>query len=307
MIALVSTFKNDIILLYSVFGNSPAIKKIRTFEDMGQFSHDMLEVTKAGGVDSGLSENIGRIIYRKLDKSTLPSLVSQWERKDIAGTMAMLESAIKTGLKAKNVKVQADADKISSLKFRIKNVINGIISPINRPEDDPEPAGNPDELNVPIKASESETEIAQIIQQFPQVVICKTVLSPVAGIEFDQLQENQKILFSLPFQTEEEKNLASSLGAVDKEGINRPIPGEFYRIVTGQKNEFHIFAKGPNGVMLRAFEERPVRLAVPKDKTKSAEQKKTKPPAAESKSYLGYIVIGVMGILVLILVASFLF
>jgi hypothetical protein len=63
-------------------------------------------------------------------------------------------------------------------------------------------------------------------------------------------------------------NQAKQLGAVDSEGKNRPVIGQFLKLVTGEKNEFHIFAKGPQGVLLRAFEERPVKLAVPKSANK---------------------------------------
>lgn len=54
------------------------------------------------------------------------------------------------------------------------------------------------------------------------------------------------------------------MGAVTKEGTIKPISGDFLKIINGGKNEFHIFAKGPNGILLRAFEERPVKLAVSK-------------------------------------------
>ena len=75
-----------------------------------------------------------------------------------------------------------------------------------------------------------------------------------------------KLLFVLPFQTTEEIALLKSVGAVTKEGAIKPIAGEFLKIITGGKMNI-IFCKGPNGILLRAFEERPVKLAVSKKKT----------------------------------------
>ncbi len=267
MIVLVSKIKSDILVLYSVFGNSPNLRKIRTFEDYSQFSHDMLNVMKSGGVDKALSENVGRAIYQKLTKGTISGLFPIWDKKDVVSTVAMLEPAIASYIKIKSAKIQADVEQISSVKFRYKNVMTGTVNPITRPDFE-ESTETPEVESQPVKLESSpvEKEIEELEKEFGRIVICKTVLSPVAGIDFDALQNGQKLLFILPFQNDEEKALAHSMGAVGKDGINRPIIGTFVKIIVGTKNEYHIFAKGPNGVLLRAFEERPVRLAAPKEK-----------------------------------------
>ncbi|MBE7410505.1 MAG: hypothetical protein L6Q54_09825 [Leptospiraceae bacterium] len=305
MVAIISKFTSDILVMYSIFGNSPNLRKIRTFEDYSQFSHDLVSVMKSGGVDQGLSENVGRAVYQKLTKATIAGLFSIWEKKDVASTVAMLEPAITSYIRAKRTKVQADVEPISSVKFRYKNVMNGIVNPIARPiYDDPaEKESETESQSVKLESSPVEKEIEELEKGFGRVVICKTVLSPVAGIDFDALQNGQKLLFILPFQTEEEKALAASMGAVGKDGINRPITGTFVKILGGAKNEYHIFAKGPNEVLLRAFEERPVRLAVPKEKGATSQKENQNSSTKSQGSNFPLIVVAGVVVAIAIIIA----
>ncbi|EMO29878.1 hypothetical protein LEP1GSC170_4363 [Leptospira interrogans serovar Bataviae str. HAI135] len=92
------------------------------------------------------------------------------------------------------------------------------------------------------------------------MILSKTVLAPVGGVDFDELTEGDRLYFQLPTGSMDEKAMAKTLGGIDENGNVRNVVGEFIGIAAG-KGEYHIFAKGPSGVLLQAFEERPVRLA----------------------------------------------
>ncbi|MCB1159333.1 MAG: hypothetical protein KDK45_17665, partial [Leptospiraceae bacterium] len=120
--------------------------------------------------------------------------------------------------------------------------------------------------DIPAPKSGTELKMEEIESGFSSVVRCKTVLSPVSGIEFSRLREGQEILITLPYKTDQEKIWANRLGAVGEDGIVHPLIVKFYRYIEMSKGEYYIYAKGPENVLLKAFEERKVRIAVPKDK-----------------------------------------
>ncbi|PKA17377.1 LIC10486 family protein [Leptospira haakeii] len=263
VLGLLSRYKNEFLELYSLFSNSSVIRKIRTFEDFGQISHDIAEAARQEAPDPGLSDAIGRILHTKLTKQILEQYYPMWDRNDTAALVNMLENQIKTTMKINMIRVQADVEYVSSLKCRGKSFFAGIIQSIPKPPEEPaEGAGAPVENLDPEKAAVMR-QIETIRKGFGRVVLAKTILSPVNGIDFDDLNEGDKILLQLPSVSPEEKALAKTLGAMDKDGNVKPVVGSFVAIASG-KNEYHIFAKGPAGVLLQAFEERPVRLARPK-------------------------------------------
>ncbi|MDV6234376.1 hypothetical protein CH379_001870 [Leptospira ellisii] len=297
VVALVSKYKNDVIEIFSLFSNSSLIRKIRSFEDSAAFALDMVEAAKSEPFDPGLSDSIGRIVYSKLTKAVLESSYPNWERNDAASFVNILENQIKTSLKVNIVRIQADVEYVSSVKFRAKNVFSGILPAVNRPTEEPSIGQIPEtQEKTPV-----QRQIDQFRRPFGRVVQAKTVLSPVGGVDFDDLNEGDKLLFQLPTGTMDEKAMAKTLGGYDDAGNPKNIVGEFIGIAAG-KGEYHIFAKGPSGVLLQAFEERPVRLA--KLKGKSA------PAAAPSKvetggGSLGMIIVAgvviVLGLLVFLI------
>lgn len=293
LMVLISSYRNEILLLYSVFGDSPELKKIKTFEESGQFAHDFIEVTKSSGVDKSLSESVGRIVYRKLDKSTISSMNAFLESGEANRVVGMIQEGISTGLKIKNVKVNADVEKLSSIKFRHNSQL---ISPVIKPVDEP----TADDPNAPKEKSGMEKQMEAVERGFSRVLQCKTVISPVAGIEFDELREKQKLLFQIPIDSEENKLIAKTLGALSKEGIPQPIIGEFIQLVSGNK-EYYIYAKGPGGILLRAFEEGKVKLAVPKVASSAV----TKEAPVEASSTSINLVVIVLAVLVILLIMIF--
>lgn len=296
VISLVSRFKHEIIELYSLFSNSSLIRKIRTFEDFGQITHDMAEAAREEAADAGLSEQVGRIMHSKLNKQILENYYPMWDRNDTGALVNMLENQIKAGLKINTVRVQADVEFVSSVRNRGKTIFAGVLSPIVQPKEEGE-AGDLSAVQVDPEKAAVQRQIEAISKGFGRIVPAKTVLSPVNGIDFDDLIEGDKVLFQLPNSSPEEKALAKTLGAVDQNGNAKPIVGSFLTIASG-KNEYHIFAKGPAGVLLQAFEESPVRLARPKSATAGANPR---PPgmsggrAQDSGNTLNYfILIGVV-------------
>ncbi|EQA43917.1 hypothetical protein LEP1GSC050_2999 [Leptospira broomii serovar Hurstbridge str. 5399] len=262
VVGLISRFKHEFIELYSLFSNSSLIRKIRTFEDFGQITHDMAEAAREEAADPGLSEQIGRILHTKLNKQILENYYPLWERNDTAALVNLLENQIKLGMKINMVRVQADVEFVSSIRNRGKNIFAGVLAPILKPPEEGEDSTLSAGAIDPEKAA-VQRQIEAIRKGFGRVVTAKTILSPVNGIDFDDLIEGDKILFQLPNNAPEEKALAKTLGAIDQNGNAKPVVGSFISIASG-KNEYHIFAKGPAGVLLQAFEESPVRLARPK-------------------------------------------
>ncbi len=296
-----SVFKGDILTIYSVFGNSPLIIRMRTYEKYPQFLLDTMEIVKSGGIDKALSERIARSIYKNISASSLFKTVQKISKKNYEELVALIQNGINLELKINTTKANIDVEKISSLQFRIGNQLDAVLLPVQNPyniqkEEETKKIVIPVFENSPEKIK-AEKEITEIQKEFQKVIVCKTVVSPVAGLEFDALKENTKLLFLLPFQTEEEIEFAKQMGAVNKEGVNKPILGTFYRIITSGKNEFHIFAKGPNGILFRAFEERPVRLATPKKAGSNLKKVESKSDISMTLS----IIVGVLVTLVAIL------
>ncbi|XDD50600.1 hypothetical protein AB3N59_01995 [Leptospira sp. WS92.C1] len=298
VIALVSRYKNEVIEIFSLFSNSPLIRKIRSFEDAAAFALDMVEAAKSEPSDPGLSDSIGRIVYSKLTKSVLETAYPNWEKNDASSLVNILENQIKTSLKVNIVRIQADVEYISSLKFRAKNVFSGIIPPVNRPSEEPAIGQIPESQ----EKSPVQRQIEQFRRPFGRVVLSKTVLSPVGGVDFDDLVEGDKLLFQLPIGSMDEKAMAKTLGGYDDAGNPKNIVGEFIGIASG-KGEYHIFAKGPSGVLLQAFEERPVRLAKLKGKTSGSTSTPAKIETAGGS--LGMIIVAgvviVLGLLVFLI------
>ncbi len=300
MIFLFSLEKGDLLEVFSVFGNSPLLNRIRTFENSAQFLKDLIEAVKGGGIERPLSDRIGRSIYKGLDPQVMLLHFPKIAKKNFNDFCMLAQQIINSELRIQTSKVQIDMEKVSSLKFRINNPLGAIYAPILNPYK--EIKTEPKKIVVPIfensaEKLKAESLINEVQKEYKQVVVCKTVVAPVAGIDFDSLKENMKLLFVLPFQTSEEIALAKSVGAVTKEGTIKPIAGEFLKIITGGKNEYHIFAKGPNGVLLRAFEERPVKLAISK-KTPQVAKK-------DDRSELGKMMSVIIGILLVLIIILF--
>ncbi|MBP9888163.1 MAG: hypothetical protein KBF93_17835 [Leptospiraceae bacterium] len=299
MIFLFSLAKGDLLQVYSAFGNSPLLNRIRTFENVSQFLLDLIDAIKAGGIERALSDRIGRVMYKGLDRQTILSEFPKIEKKDYSNICEIIQLVINTELKIKTAKIQLDVEKISSLKFRVNNPLASVYTPISNPYTEAKksaPIVVAPENNVSQEKAKAENLINDVQKNYKKVLMCKTVVAPVAGIDFENLKENMKLLFVLPFQTKEEIAIAKSVGAVAKDGTNKPITGEFLKIVTGGKNEYHIFAKGPNGTLLRAFEERPVKLAVSK-KTSQTSKKDEHSELGKMMS----IIVGILLVLVIIL------
>ena len=300
MVLLFSLEKGDLLEAYSIFGNSHLLNRIRTFENYGQFLKDLIEAVQAGGIERALSDRIGRAIYKGLDGQAMLQQFPKILKKNFPDFCMLTQQIINSELRIQTTKVQMDIEKVSSLKFRVNNPLGAMYAPILNPYK--EIKTEPKKIVVPILENspekiKAEAMISEVQKEFKQVLMCKTVVAPVAGIDFGNLKENMKLLFVLPFQTPEEIALAKSVGAVTKEGAIKPISGDFLKIINGGKNEFHIFAKGPNGILLRAFEERPVKLAVSK-KNQQATKK-------DERSDLGKMMSVIIGILVVLIIILF--
>ncbi|MCC5814396.1 MAG: hypothetical protein JJT78_06540 [Leptospira sp.] len=293
ILVLFSIHRKKILELYSLFGNSPILRKIRTFEDYQQFSLDFIEVQNSGGLDSSLSDMIGQSIHSDFDTKTIESFLPAWEKKDVTNTTLTLEQSLMKHLRANRVKVVAEVDQISSIKFRHKNPMQGIVAPIL--------PVLPDEEEEVVKSDEDllpfERQINDLTKQYSKTILCETMLSPMNGVEFDDLIDGQEILFKIPYSSPGEKAQAQALGCVDTQGKLLPLKAKFISIIKGE-GEYHIFAKGPSNTVIHSIEENPVRVATTRKKTTpSLENDFTQNP-----SNMGvFVIAGIAVILILIM------
>ncbi|TGM24500.1 LIC10486 family protein [Leptospira meyeri] len=300
VLILVSSIRKHIMGLYAVVGTSPTFRRIRTFADHVQISTDLGDIGKSGGYDPAISENIGRAVHRAFTKEKLEELLPLWQKKDPSHIAELLENPILMATKGRNIKLQAEVDKLSTAKFRYENPMKGVILPIPKPDDEAAAAKDasiPGISTEPAKGelSSLERQIAQYRTSFPKELNMKTVISPINGVEFDNLVEGMEILFRVPTETPEGLTNAQILGLIDEEGkISKdPVVGKFLGIA-GSKTEYHIFAEGPNQYLLHSVEEHPVKVAIPKpagmtggtnkgSTAQGAKKKVGNAPAQESK------------------------
>lgn len=270
VLILVSSIRKHVMELYAVVGTSATFRRIRTFADHIQISTDLGDIGKTGGYDPAISENIGRAVHRVFTKEKLEELLPLWQKKDPSHIAEILEAPILTATKGRNIKLQAEVDKISTAKFRYENPMKGVILPIPKPEDESasaQDASVPSISTEPPKGEGSalDRQIAQFRTAFPKELNMKTVISPINGVEFDNLIEGMEILFRVPTETPEGLTNAQILGLIDEEGKIKkdPVVGKFLGIAAN-KTEYHIFAEGPNQYLLHSVEEHPVKVAIPK-------------------------------------------
>jgi hypothetical protein len=278
VLALYSIVTKRILFVYSFFGSNPIFRKIRTFEDIKQISESFVEIQKNGGVDPAITDLAGKAFYKILtDTPQIESWFPIWDKKEVTVISDQFQRAANTNMKGIRCKVTAEVEKTTSVKILYNNPLNGVLNPVNSASalsDDTPPTAS----DVPKSAADPKKELSPMQRQieffsknYQTQVSCSTILSPVAGMEFDELIAGQELLFKLPFVSPEEKTRASHLGSVDEKGNVTPVVGRYIGIASG-KNEYHIFAEGPKGVLLHAIEERPVRLAIPKNTVRLKEE-----------------------------------
>ncbi|GBF51105.1 hypothetical protein LPTSP4_26360 [Leptospira ryugenii] len=311
ILILASSIRKHILEVYSVFGSSTIFRRIRPFADFFQISTDLADIGKSSdGYDAQISESVGRIVYRFFTKEKLEEFLPLWEKKDPSRLSDQIEPLVLNGMKAGKAKLQAEIDKLSSAKFRFDNPMKGSISPIEKPQEEVAPAPELSSApKAPTEMSSLERQIQLFRQNAQREIPVNTVISPISGVDFDNLLVGQEILFRIPPDHPDALPNATALGALDKEGkvSKEPIVGKFKGIASA-KNEYHIFAEGPNQILLHSIEESPVKVATPKaiasvgsnqDKSGQVALPKKKPAEPQKTGNL-YSLIGVFVALILI-------
>ncbi|MDF3819782.1 hypothetical protein P3G55_07730 [Leptospira sp. 96542] len=267
ILILVSSIRKHIMEVYAVVGTSPIFRRIRTFADHLQISTDLADVGKTNGYDVSISENLGRAVYRIFTKEKLEEFLPLWQKKDPSHLTDALEKPFLQAAKGRNIKLQAEVDKLSTAKFRYDNPMKGNISAIAKPVDEPVAEETPAvQERIPnVNLSPLERQIEMFRTGFPKELMMKTMISPISGIEFDSLVEGMEILFRVPTDTPEGIATAGTLGLIEDDGkvSKEPVVGRFLGIAN-DKTEYHIFAEGPNQYLLHSVEEHPVKVAIPK-------------------------------------------
>ncbi|MCX7998214.1 MAG: hypothetical protein N3A69_04580, partial [Leptospiraceae bacterium] len=280
VLILTSELSGNILLIYSIFGNSPTIRRIQPFEKITNFMTDIQKAHKEGAMEFAISERIGRTIYRLLTPEIILSAVDSLKQKSFSQFKDTLIQGIIKETKLMNVQIEMDIEKTNSIQFLKKNSLKGIVPEVRNPfeetiEVQAQTINKTSSTSPNQPKTKVEIAIEEVTKNYKEVVKCQTVVSPVSGLTFEELKPGQKLLFLLPFRTPEERSRARRLGAVNQLGQNQPVIGEFIKLIVAE-NEYHILAKGPGNVLLNAFEERPVRLAFPKDSLSNLEEKTLK-------------------------------
>lgn len=273
LLILASSIKKSILEIYAVVGNATIYRRLRPFADYAQVSQDLADIGKAKARDKGLSDNIGRTLYRILTKDKIEEFMQLWQKKDPSRLAETVEPAIAAATKAGRVKIQAEVDKISSARFRYQNPMIGLISPIELPTEETGQAQannqgatldltnlqSPDGEKTPV-----QRQIDHFRKGYTKEIAVKTMISPVNGVDFDNLVEGQMIHFQIPADTPEGKANAAMLGMLDPEGkvSKEPLIAKFLGIAS-TKGEYHLFAEGPDRLLFHSQEESPVRVGVP--------------------------------------------
>lgn len=277
VLMLVSELSGKILIMYSIFGNSPTIRRIQPFEKISNFMTDILKAHKEGATEFAISERVGRTIYRLLTPENFLPIIDSLKQKNFSQFKDILIQGIIKETKLMNVQVEMEIEKINSIQFLKKNSLNGIIPEVRNPFEEVV-SETSTQTNKTLSTTQNlpktkvEIAIEEISKNYREVVKCQTVVSPVSGLTFEELKPGQKLLFLLPSRTPDERSRARRLGGINQLGQNQPIIGEFLKIIAAE-NEYHILAKGPGNVLLKAFEERPVRLAYPRNTDMNFEDK----------------------------------
>ena len=299
---LISDTTHKILKMYSVAGSSSALRKINPFENFETLVLDIEKAIRAGGIEDSLSERIGRAVYRALPSERVFELLPEIQAKQSRDLNATIEIALKEETTLKSIRLTVDIEKLNSAYFQERNTLKNSYPQVRNPF-----LPDPSTIQTQPTPEEQESEsllkvfnqsLLEFFQQFNKVVSCNVGISPLNGMEFANLKEGQPIFFNLPLSTSQDKILAKELGAVDNNGKYKPIIGYFVKIFHSPKQEFHLLATGPLGVVLHAIEKNPVKVSIPFEEEPAANP--TKPG---NILYLGILVVAaIFGALLLLLI-----
>ncbi|HMV78940.1 MAG TPA: hypothetical protein PK453_25300 [Leptospiraceae bacterium] len=261
LIAVFSSVNMKMLSMHSAAGFSSHLKKVWTFNPWKEFAGDFVTALKAGGIENGLSDRVGRSVYRALTVQNVSALVPNLDLGQKDGIISMITAELVKEMKISKISIQLDFEKVNSVGYRTENPINGLWNEVRNPFEEQVQEAKPVQEK---KKSSGYEFIDAIRERYDSIARCSSVISPLAGMEFKDLKPGQPILVQCPFKTTDEKIMARRLGAVNDKGINSPIQAKFIDLVHTEK-EYHILAEGPNKILIHIIEERPVRIAVPKE------------------------------------------
>ncbi len=299
---LVSDTTHKVTKMFSVVGSSSALRKINPFESFDNFIFDIEKAIRQGGIEPALSERIGRAVFRSLSPERILDLLPGIQAKVSRDISFCMEDAIKQETELKSLRITVDIEKINSSYFQERNTLKNSYPAVRNPFL-PDPITqnilSPEELEKESLMEKFQIAIKEFFSQFSKVVICHVGISPLNGMEFANLKEGQPIFFHLPILTSQDKELAKELGAMDDTGKNKPIIGKFIKLFQSPKQEFHLIATGPMGVVLHAIEKNPVKVAIP---TEEEEPKEVLTTLGNGLYLIILVVMAILGILLLLLI-----
>lgn len=271
ILVIASSFRKSILDLYCVVGNATIYRRLRPFSDFAQLSQDLADIAKANAIDKPLSDLLGQTLLRVFTKDKLEEFLILWQKKDPSRLSEFAEPALQASTNASKIKIQAEVDKISYGRFRYQNPMQGLVFPIAKqnteiPKEEGKDSTGLDLTNLGESSGEKtplERQIDHFRKGFQRELPLKTYISPVSGVDFDSLIEGQEILFTIPMDSSETKSIGNLLGWMEEDGSvsKQPIPAKYLGIAS-VKNEYHIFAQGPNGILFHSQEEQPVKVGV---------------------------------------------
>jgi len=301
ILVIASSFRKSILDLYCVVGNATIYRRLRPFSDFAQLSQDLADIAKANAIDKPLSDLLGQTLLRVFTKDKLEEFLILWQKKNPSRLSEFAEPALQASTNASKIKIQAEVDKISYGRFRFQNPMQGLVFPIAKqnteiPKEEGKDSTGLDLTNLGESSGEKtplERQIDQFRKGFQRELPLKTYISPVSGVDFDSLIEGQEILFTIPMDSSETKSIGNLLGWMEEDGSvsKQPIPAKYLGIAS-VKNEYHIFAQGPNGILFHSQEEQPVKVGVvnPSLYSKKGKPKGSSSSPEDSKDNTGTII-----------------
>ncbi|HNF26898.1 MAG TPA: hypothetical protein PKV80_20655, partial [Leptospiraceae bacterium] len=133
LIAVFSSVNMKMLSMHSAAGFSSHLKKVWTFNPWKEFAGDFVTALKAGGIENGLSDRVGRSVYRALTVQNVSALVPNLDLGQKDGIISMITAELVKEMKISKISIQLDFEKVNSVGYRTENPINGLWNEVRNP------------------------------------------------------------------------------------------------------------------------------------------------------------------------------
>lgn len=257
LIVLVSTYSKKILYVYSIAGTTQTLQRANAYEDNQRFIYNFVQIGNEEGVESELSELIGRAAHYALSEEIVTQLIPYWENNNIEETLPHLKEKIKELSTASKIEIQGDLERVSSIPLRSNNRLAGIVKPIFPPTavatPSEEKAPEPKTAKVP---ENPEEYLKAFASKYRGVLKVKTIIAPFDGLSFNELNDNDVIFFKPIGHTKEQKELAEQATGSSASIVE----GKFLQLFITPEEEYHLFTLGPEKTLLYSVDTKDLKI-----------------------------------------------